>query len=178
MSQCSQRQSPLSVLTRPSAEFTSSLVHTIIKPNGDDFRRSFPGWIPSGCVNPETTNEKERKSNRAQCNSSRSDVSPSIPRENANTEAVQRTTWGTVMNPTGHYAHMFEERWEKEIYPNNNRDPYKEEIKIVSPHPRKRKNIKFFFPTRRIHNFPKITNMTVKNETDIIQVYLLEIIFK
>jgi hypothetical protein len=27
----------------------------------------------------------------------------------------QRTTWGTGMNPTGRYAHMFEERGEKEI---------------------------------------------------------------
>jgi hypothetical protein len=39
----------------------------------------------------------------------------------------RRTTWGTGMNPTGRYAHMFEERGEKEIYPNDNRDPYKEE---------------------------------------------------
>jgi hypothetical protein len=29
----------------------------------------------------------------------------------------QRTTWGTGMNPTGHYAHMFEEWGEKGIYP-------------------------------------------------------------
>jgi hypothetical protein len=28
----------------------------------------------------------------------------------------QRTTWGTGMNPTGLYAHMFEERGEKAIY--------------------------------------------------------------
>ena len=39
----------------------------------------------------------------------------------------RRTTCGTGMNPTGRYAHMFEERGEKEIYPNDNRDPYKEE---------------------------------------------------
>ena len=58
----------------------------------------------------------------------------------------QRTEWGTGMNPTGLYAHMFEERGEKEIYPNNNRDPYKEEIKIPPPHPHKRKNINYFFP--------------------------------
>jgi hypothetical protein len=32
------------------------------------------------------------------------------------------------------------------IYPNNNRDPYKEEIKIPPPYPRKRKNINYFFP--------------------------------
>jgi hypothetical protein len=48
------------------------------------------------------------------------------------------------MNPTGHYPHMFEERGEKEIYPNDNRDPYTEEIKIPPPHPHKRKNINYF----------------------------------
>jgi hypothetical protein len=32
---------------------------------------------PSGCVNPENTNERTRKDNRSQCNSRRSDVSPS-----------------------------------------------------------------------------------------------------
>jgi len=75
----------------------------------------------------------------------------------------QRTAWGTGMNPTGRYAHMFEKRGEKEIYPNvtpnNNRDPYKEEIKILPPHPDKRKNINHFFPTRRIHIFssPSLT---------------------
>jgi hypothetical protein len=47
------------------------------------------------------------------------------------------------MNPTGHYAYMFEERGEKEIYPNNNRDPYKEEIKIPPPNPYNRK--KFYY---------------------------------
>ncbi len=52
----------------------------------------------------------------------------------------QRTVWWTGMNPTGHYGHMFEERGEKEIYPNDKQDPYKEEIKIPPPHPHKRKN--------------------------------------
>jgi hypothetical protein len=56
----------------------------------------------------------------------------------------QRTAWGTGMNPTGRYAHMFEERGEKEIYPKNNRDPYKEEINIPPPHPHKRKSINYF----------------------------------
>jgi hypothetical protein len=56
----------------------------------------------------------------------------------------QRTAWGTGMNPTGHYPHMFEERGEKEFYPNDNRDPHKEEIKIPPPHPHKRKNINYF----------------------------------
>jgi hypothetical protein len=63
----------------------------------------------------------------------------------------QQTAWGTGMNPTGHYAHMFEERGEKEIYPNDKRDPYKQEIKIPPPHQHKRKNI--IFATRRIHIF-------------------------
>jgi hypothetical protein len=36
------------------------------------------------------------------------------------------------------------ERGEKKIYPKNNRDPYKEEIKIPPPHPHKRKNINYF----------------------------------
>jgi hypothetical protein len=54
----------------------------------------------------------------------------------------QRTAWGTGMNPTGRYAQMFEERGEP-IYPNDNRDPYKEEIKIPPPHPHKRKNMKY-----------------------------------
>jgi hypothetical protein len=48
------------------------------------------------------------------------------------------------MNPTGRYAHMFEERGEKQIYQNDNRDPYKEEIKIPPPHPHKRNNINHF----------------------------------
>jgi hypothetical protein len=47
-------------------------------------RRSFAGVVPYGCVNPERTNEKSRKGNKAQCNSRRSDVSPSLPRENTN----------------------------------------------------------------------------------------------
>jgi hypothetical protein len=47
----------------------------------------------------------------------------------------QRTIWGTTMDPTGRYVHMFEERGEKKIYPNNNRDPYKEEIKSPPPYP-------------------------------------------
>jgi len=29
----------------------------------------------------------------------------------------QRTTWGTGMNPTGRYAHMFEGKGRKGIYP-------------------------------------------------------------
>jgi hypothetical protein len=33
---------------------------------------------------------------------------------------------------------------EKRIYPKNNRDPYKEEIKIPPPHPHKRKKITYF----------------------------------
>ncbi len=78
MAKWSQRQSPVSVLTRSSAE------------NGDGFRRSFPGLIPSGCVNPEVTEMLKHR---------------------------QRTEWGTGMNPTGHYTHMIEERGEKEIYP-------------------------------------------------------------
>jgi hypothetical protein len=56
----------------------------------------------------------------------------------------QRTVWGTGMNPTGLYTHMFVERGEKEIYPNDNRNPYKEEIKLPPPHPHKRKNINYF----------------------------------
>ena len=60
----------------------------------------------------------------------------------------QRTTWGTGMNTTGHYAYMFEERGEKAIYPNDNRDPYKEETKIPPPHPHKRKNINYFSTQR------------------------------
>jgi hypothetical protein len=46
------------------------------------------------------------------------------------------------MNPTGHYGTCLKERGEKEIYPNYNRDPYKEEIK--TPYPHKRKNINYF----------------------------------
>ena len=55
----------------------------------------------------------------------------------------QRTTWGTGMNPTGRYAHMFEGK-EKRGFIQNNRDPYKEEIKIPPPYPHKRKNINYF----------------------------------
>jgi hypothetical protein len=32
----------------------------------------------------------------------------------------------------------------RKIYPNDNRDPYKEEIKIPPPHPDERKNINYF----------------------------------
>ncbi len=32
----------------------------------------------------------------------------------------------------------------RKIYPNDNRDPYKKEIKIPPPHPHKRKNINYF----------------------------------
>jgi len=57
----------------------------------------------------------------------------------------QRTAWGTGMNPTGRYVHMFEERGEKAIYPNDNRDPYKvKKTKISPPYPHKRKNINYF----------------------------------
>jgi hypothetical protein len=54
----------------------------------------------------------------------------------------QRTTWGTEMNPTN-YVYMFEEE-EKDIHRIDNRDPYKEEIKIPPPYPYKRKNINYF----------------------------------
>jgi hypothetical protein len=40
------------------------------------------------------------------------------------------------MNPTGRYAHMFEEEKGKN-YRNDNRDPYKEELKIPPPYPYK-----------------------------------------
>jgi sugar/nucleoside kinase (ribokinase family) len=60
-------------------------------------------------------------------------------RENVNTQSAS-----TDSIPTGHYMYMFEERGEKKIYPNNNRDPYKEEIKIPPPHPHKRKKIDCF----------------------------------
>ncbi len=55
----------------------------------------------------------------------------------------QRTTWGTGMNPTGRYEHMFEGKVRKKFI-QNNRDPYKEEIKIPPPYPHKRKNINYF----------------------------------
>jgi hypothetical protein len=42
----------------------------------------------------------------------------------------QRTTWRTGMNPTGHYANMFKGKVRKKGI-QNNRDPYKEEIKIL-----------------------------------------------
>jgi hypothetical protein len=47
------------------------------------------------------------------------------------------------MNPTVHYVYMFEEEKGK-FYRNDNRDPYKEEIKIPPPHPHKRKYINYF----------------------------------
>jgi hypothetical protein len=47
------------------------------------------------------------------------------------------------MNPTGHYAYMFEGKVRKGFI-QNNRDPYKEEIKIPPPYPYKRKNIIYF----------------------------------
>jgi hypothetical protein len=47
------------------------------------------------------------------------------------------------MNPTGRYTDMFEEE-EREIYRNDNRDPYKEGMKIPPPHPHKRKNSNYF----------------------------------
>ncbi len=47
---------------------------------------------------------------------------------------------------------MFEERGEKEIYPNDNRDPYKEEMKFLL-HIGIKEKILIIFPTRRIHIF-------------------------
>jgi hypothetical protein len=59
----------------------------------------------------------------------------------------QRTGWGTgMMNPIGRYPQMFEERGEKQIYPNNNRDPHTEEIKFLLRIRIKEKNINHFFP--------------------------------
>jgi hypothetical protein len=62
-------------------------------------RRTFTGLIPSGCVNPGSTNEKARKGNRSQCNSRRSDVSPSLPRENANAQAASTDNMGNRDEP-------------------------------------------------------------------------------
>jgi hypothetical protein len=72
----------------------------------------------------------------------------------------QRTAWGNGMSPTGRYAHMFEEDGEREIYPNDNRDPYKEEIKFLL-RVRIKEQILFIFPTRRIHIFSALQNDNV-----------------
>jgi hypothetical protein len=56
---------------------------------------------------------------------------------------LERTTWGTGMNPTGRYAHMFEERGEKEILSKYTQTT---KIEIPPPYPHKRKNIDFFSP--------------------------------
>ncbi len=70
----------------------------------------------------------------------------------------QRTTWGTGMNPTGHYVHMIEERGEMESrFIQNNRDPYKEEIKILL-HIHIKEKILIIFPTQRIHIFSVLQN--------------------
>jgi hypothetical protein len=63
------------------------------------------------------------------------------PRENANATSSVNGQYG--MNPTGRFPHMFEEE-KGQIYRNDNRDPYKEEIKIPPPDPYKRKNINYF----------------------------------
>ena len=73
--------------------------HTTIKSNGDGFRRSFAGLIPSGCVNPEDTNEKERRGNKTPYNSRRSDVSPSLPGENANAHTASTDNMGNRDEP-------------------------------------------------------------------------------
>ncbi len=84
------------------------------------------GVVPSGCVNPESTNEKTRKGNKTQFNSRRSDVS---------------------------HTHV----WRKEgkrLYIQNNWHPYKEETKIPSHHPQKKKNINCFSHSKDHHNSP------------------------
>jgi hypothetical protein len=47
-------------------------------------------------VDPESTNEMSHKGSRAQCNSRRSDVSPSLPRENANAQTSSMDSMGKM----------------------------------------------------------------------------------
>jgi hypothetical protein len=71
------------------------------------------------------------------------------------------------MNPTGRYAHIFEEEKGK-IYRNDNRDPYKEEIKIPPPD-HSQKYTKFLDPGRQPgsdfevvnHKSSQVSNSTV-----------------
>jgi hypothetical protein len=55
---------------------------------------------------------------------------------------------------------MIEERGENEIYPNDNREPYKEEMKFLLRIDIKEK-ILIIFPTRRIHVFYVVQNEKV-----------------
>ncbi len=90
-------------------------------------------------------NEKTPTDNRSQYNSRRSDVSPSLPRENANAQTASTDNMGKRDEPKRTLcAHVWRKE-EKRKFIQNNRDPYyKEEIKIPPPHPHKRKNINFF----------------------------------
>jgi hypothetical protein len=90
-------------------------------------------------------NEKTRKDNRSQCNSRRSDVSPSLQRENTNAQAASTDNMGKRDEPKRTLCTHDWRKEEKRKFIQNNRDPYyKEEIKIPPPHPHKRKNINFF----------------------------------
>ena len=73
----------------------------------------------------------------------------------------QRTTWRTGMNPTGHYTHMLKGKVRKKGI-QNNRDPYKEEIKFLL-HIRIKEKILIIFPTQRIHIFSALQNDNVVN---------------
>ncbi len=81
MSQCSQRQSSASVLTRSSADFTR------YPAQGPYDHQTEWGLV---------LHYQEKMQMH---------------------EQRQRTTWGTGMNPTGHYAHMLEGKRRKGIYP-------------------------------------------------------------
>jgi hypothetical protein len=54
-----------------------------------------------------------------------------------------QTGWGPGIYPTGQYVNMFERKGRMDVYPKNNRDPCKEEIKNPPPHPHKRKNVNY-----------------------------------
>jgi hypothetical protein len=57
------------------------------------------------------------KDNRSQYSSRRSNVIPSVPRENANAQETSTDSMGNGMNPTGHYTNIFEGKKRKGIYP-------------------------------------------------------------
>ena len=61
----------------------------------------------------------------------------------------QRTAWGTGMNPTGRYAHMFEGKWGKgDLSKTTEKKKQKFLLRI-----RTKEKILIIFPTQRIHTF-------------------------
>jgi hypothetical protein len=124
-----------------------SRIYSLVDPSPYDhqviwgwFRRSFTGVIPSGCVNPEGTNEMVNKGNRGQCNSRRSDVSPSLPRGNTNALSTSTDNMGNRDEPNRTlFVHVWRKGEKRGLSKTN-----KILIRNKNSYPHKRKKINDF----------------------------------